>query len=138
MIKKIAFSLLFAVAALTASAEVTFDETSTLEEVLAKGKSEDKLIFVDIHATWCPPCRMMERDVFSREDIGEFMNANFVNAKYNIDEKIGGAIAKEYNISSIPTYLVFTADGKLINRITGALSGEEFVSRMYRVLSSPK
>ncbi len=136
MFKKITLSLLMAVATLSASAQVPFLEgTPTPEEVLAKGKSEEKFIFMDLHATWCPPCRMMERDVFSRADLGGFMGANFVNVKYNIDESVGKKLADEYRVASIPTYLIFNSEGKLVSRMTGARSAEEFMAEIQRVLS---
>lgn len=137
MIKRATLSLLFAVATLAASAQVPF-VTGTTEELYAKGKSENKLIFVDIYASWCPPCKMMDRDVFSREDVGKFMGGNFVNVKHNIDEGVGREMAQQYGISSIPTYLVFNADGKLVSRITGAMGADDFIARMQSIIDSQK
>ena len=45
------------------------------QEILAKAKEEDKLIFVDAYAAWCGPCKKMARDVFTKPEVGEFFNA---------------------------------------------------------------
>ncbi len=134
MIKRITttLALLFAVGAL--SAQVNFHAGSTTE-LYKRAKSEEKLIFMDLYATWCPPCKAMERDVFSRKDVGDYMNENFVNVKYNIDESIGREFADQYKVTSIPTYLIFTGDGKLVGRMTGGMTSDTFLFRMREFLT---
>ncbi len=124
--------MVFAVGAL--SAQVNF-QSGTTTEIYKKAKSEEKLVFMDLYATWCPPCKAMEANVFSREDVGDFMNDKFVNVKYNIDESMGKELANQYNVSSIPTYLIFTPEGELVGRVTGGMSSETFLFRMYEFLS---
>ncbi len=133
MIRRITLtlSLLFAVGAL--SAQVKF-HTGEISQLYAEAKSSDNLVFMDLYASWCPPCKMMERDVFSREDVGEFMAKNFVSAKYNVDEKIGGELSRQYGVSSIPTYLIFNKDGQMVGRITGAMSYKEFIANMQQII----
>lgn len=67
-----------------------------------------KLVFIDLYATWCPPCRMMEREVFSRKDVGDFMERHFVAAKYDVDKTTGKELLKRYGSGAIPLYLSST------------------------------
>lgn len=132
MLKKItlAISLLVATVALSPTeAQVQF-HTEGVEELYQMAQKGQKLVFMDLYASWCPPCRLMERDVFSREDVGDFMKKNFVSAKYNVDETIGNKLSNQYEVRSIPTYLIFTPEGKLIARLKGAMSPEEFIKNM--------
>ncbi len=132
MIHKItlALSLLIATAVITPSvAEVKFHTGST-EELYQKAKSQNRFVFIDLYAEWCPPCRAMESNVFSREDVGAFMAESFVSAKYNVDDKIGNRLSAQYEVRSIPTYLIFTPNGELIGRMTGGMSAEDFMSRV--------
>ena len=78
----------------------------------------------------------MERDVFSKKEVGDFMDEYFVAAKYDIDKPTGKALAGKHGIRSIPTYLVFNTEGDLLGKITGSMPAEEFTAAFGR--SSPK
>ena len=43
-----------------------------------KAKDENKIIFVDIYATWCGPCKLLKRTTFTDKEVGDFFNANFI------------------------------------------------------------
>lgn len=129
----LALALLCTLGLTTLSAQVNF-EKRPLAELYPLLEGNKRLVFVDLYASWCPPCKMMERDVFSREDVGEFMAKNFVSAKYNVDEKIGGELSRQYGVSSIPTYLIFNKDGQMVGRITGAMSYKEFIANMQQII----
>ena len=55
------------------------------KKVLAKAKAEKKLIFVDAYATWCGPCKKLQKEVFPDAAVGSFFNKNFINAKSILD-----------------------------------------------------
>ena len=95
-----------ALGATTVQAQVRF-ETGSTDSVRKKALESGKLVFIDLYATWCGPCRTMERDVFSRRDVGEFMERWFVAAKYDVDRSTGKALSQQYGVRSIPTYLIF-------------------------------
>ena len=38
-------------------------EKIPFKEILAKAKKENKLVFIDAMASWCGPCKMMEKNV---------------------------------------------------------------------------
>ena len=42
--------------------------------------------FVDCNTSWCEPCRYMENVVFKQENVRNFMNANFVCVKYDLEK----------------------------------------------------
>lgn len=59
-------------------------------------------VLVDFWATWCTPCKMMAPVI---EKIGEEMGDRVKVCKVDIDQNT--ALATQYNIMSIPTFLVF-------------------------------
>ena len=112
--KKILFTLLLVLGiSAAADAQVRFLDSST-DAVRKEAIAQDKLVFIDLYATWCGPCKAMERDVFSKKEVGDFMDEYFVAAKYDIDKPTGKALAGKHGIRSIPTYLVFNTEGDLL------------------------
>lgn len=86
----------------------TVDDT-TFEEVVLKSR---KLVFVDIWAPWCPPCRALGPIVekFAVD------NPSIEVVKINVDD--AEAVAEAYDIRAVPTLLVFK-DGQEIKRHVG-------------------
>ena len=114
-------------------AQVRF-ETGSTDLLHQKSVQSGKLVFIDLYADWCPPCRMMEREVFSKKEVGEFMEQHFVAAKYNVDQTTGRELMQRYGSGSIPLYLVFSSDGELLGRITGATDTETFLDNLRVIL----
>ncbi|MBM80530.1 MAG: thioredoxin [Planctomycetaceae bacterium] len=56
-------------------------------EAFEKAKKEKKLIFLSIGYSSCFWCHVMEREVFSDDEIAKFMNKNFVNIKVDREER---------------------------------------------------
>lgn len=117
------------VTACAAQAQVRF-HTGSLDAVRALAERENKLVFIDLYATWCAPCGEMEREVFARRDVGEFMDARFVAARYDVDGAVGGALSQRYDAKTIPTYLIFNVEGQLLGRTSGGRTAAEFLRDM--------
>lgn len=134
--KKYLLIALFALFALGASAKggVEFRE-GTLEEVMAEAVATEKLLFVELYATWCGPCRYMER-VLATEEVGEYMNPRFVSVRYDVDKAMGALLAQSNGVRSIPTCLVLNGRGEEIGRIVGSNGPERFIAAMRRLLAN--
>ena len=126
-----------ALGATTVQAQVRF-ETGSTDSVRKKALESGKLVFIDLYATWCGPCRTMERDVFSRRDVGEFMERWFVAAKYDVDKTTGKELLKRHGSGAIPLYLVFDTQGELLGRIQGAAKPDKFMADLQTILDSPQ
>jgi len=96
-------------------------------EVLAKAKSEKKLIFMDAYTTWCGPCKMMSRNVFPNENVGTFYNENFVNVKMDMERGEGVGLAKKYMVYAYPTLLYIDYSGEVVHRTAGYFGAEDFI-----------
>lgn len=132
--KSMLLFLLLACAGTAAQAQVRF-ETKSADAVREIAVKQGKPVFIDLYATWCPPCRLMEREVFSRKDVGEFMEKRFVAAKYDVDKTTGRELMQRYGTGAIPLYLVFDTDGELLGRIEGASEAETFMDNLRTILS---
>ncbi len=85
------------------------------------------LLVVDCWAPWCMPCRMIGPivDELSKEYAGKV-----VFGKLNLDEN--RVIAQRLEIMSIPT-LLFFREGKLVDRLIGALPKEQIKFRVEKL-----
>lgn len=119
------FSLIFSISAYSQDG-IQF-EKSSFTEILAKAKKEKKLIFVDAMASWCGPCKMMDKNIFSLKSVGDYYNATFINAKLDMEKGDGVEFAKKYGVSSYPSYLFINGDGQLITRNLGYLPEDNFL-----------
>ncbi len=129
-------AILFSAAG-ASQAQVKF-ETASTDAIREMAVRQGKLVFIDLYASWCPPCRMMERHVFSRKEVGAFMDERFVAAKYDTDQATGADLMKRYGQGAIPLYLIFDTEGRLLGRIQGASSPEEFMQSIRTILGRRK
>ncbi|WP_282015440.1 thioredoxin family protein [Marinifilum flexuosum] len=106
--------------------EVEFEHTSW-KKVLKKAKKQNKLIFVDCYTSWCGPCKMMAKDVFTQDHVADFFNSNFVNFKIDMEKGEGPELKPGWKINAYPTFLVINSKGEVIHRIVGAYGADEFI-----------
>lgn len=117
------------------------------DEVKQKAKDENKYIFIDVYATWCVPCKQMDKNIYPLAEVGKAYNDKFISIRLQADlskdkedtaswyqEKIKLQyheyvlkLLKAYNVGSYPTFLFFTPTGELVHRATGGLSSEKFI-----------
>ncbi len=90
-------------------------------------KDNHKLIFVDLYATWCGPCKMLKRNTFTNKEVADFFNANFINASIDVEKGVGLTLAEQYNVSMLPTLIITREDGKPVLFTTGYLDAKELM-----------
>lgn len=56
-------------------------------EAFRKARQLDRPVLLDVGATWCPLCDRMDRESYTRPEIAEFINANFVAVKLDYDAR---------------------------------------------------
>ncbi len=108
----------------------------SLQEALQAAAKENKPVFLDCYTSWCGPCKMMANTVFTQKKAGDYFNTTFVNIKIDMEKGEGPAIAKKYEVSAYPTFLVINPDGKLLHRIVGAETVDNFIKNVEAGLKS--
>ena len=106
----------------------------TWKELLAEAKKQNKPIFVDVYTTWCRPCKVLDKDVFPNEKVGEFYNKNFINYKIDAEKDEGLEIAKRYGVAQYPTLIYL--DDKLEATVAeaGTLNGDDLIIQGNKIL----
>ncbi|MGL6128413.1 disulfide isomerase [Chryseobacterium artocarpi] len=98
------------------------------KDIIAKAKKEKKLVFIDAYASWCGPCKMMEKNVFTQKAVGDYFNTNFINARFDMEKGEGRDIASKFGVRSYPTYLFLNGEGELVSRNSGYMEEGIFVA----------
>ncbi len=114
------------------------DTTTSWAKVMSIASKEKKLIFVDAYTDWCSWCKVMDKETFSDSAIAKFMNEKFVSVKYEMETGFGASMSAKYRVNAFPTFLIFTPDGKLVNRILGYRKSKEFLERLAIALDPAK
>ncbi|NML40779.1 thioredoxin fold domain-containing protein [Chitinophaga sp. G-6-1-13] len=119
---------------------VHFRDDISWEEVKKIAKEENKNIFVDLYATWCIPCKQMDKKTYVNDTLGSYMNSRFISIKLQIDtgkndnkntQKMYSTAADmvaKYRIQIVPSYLFFDSNGTLIHRALGFMTTDSLIS----------
>jgi len=97
------------------------------ESNLQKAKSENKLIMLDAYASWCGPCKAMDKKTFTDAEVGTFFNENFVCVKMDMEKGKGPMLQKKYKLTAYPTIYFIDGKGKKVHENKGYLNPTEFL-----------
>nr|WP_294873632.1 thioredoxin fold domain-containing protein [uncultured Pedobacter sp.] len=119
---------------------IKFQQLTSWKVVKEKAMNENKYIFLDLFATWCGPCKDMDRNVFPLAEVGAFYNDKFICIKVQMDKtKDDNALVKawyahaeninnQYQIPGYPTYLYFSPKGELVHKVSGLMPAKRFLA----------
>lgn len=109
---------------------INFEQTKEWKKVLKKAKKEKKLIFVDCYTSWCGPCKMLAKNVFTQNAVADYFNRTFVNAKYDMEKDEDGVKLKtQFGVKAFPT-LVFVdpVTQEVVHRMVGSGTAEWLIA----------
>ncbi len=105
------------------------------DEAFDEAKSADKLIFLDVSASWCHWCMVMEESTYSDPKVVEMLNRDFVPIYVDTDTRPD--INDKYNQGGWPSVAVLTPDGRVLAGRT-TMSADELVVLLETVRTTYK
>ena len=97
-------------------------------EALAKEKGIPMVIH--FHAHWCGPCRTMESEVLNTAEVHAILGSGIVGVKVNSDDRRD--LVSRFGISSLPTDVIVSPDGKILSKDVGSPGRSGYVARLSR------
>lgn len=101
---------------------INFEQTKQWNALVKKAKKAKKLIFVDCYTSWCGPCKMLAKNVFTQDSVADYFNKTFINAQFDMEKDKDGVMLKnKFAVKAFPT-LVFVdpATQEVVHRMVGA------------------
>jgi thioredoxin-related protein len=109
------------------------DWDAGIEQARATGKP----ILVDVYTDWCGWCKRMDRDVYARPEIREFLTTRYVTvkldaeasdaARYQGKNYSSSTLAERFKVTSYPTTIFLRANGDHILNVPGYVPADRFL-----------
>ena len=118
-------------------------------EALEKAKASNKLVFVDLYADWCIPCRVMDANVYSDPTVASLLNNRFIPVKLNADSQdtivcdgqsktVQRCYFDVWELSALPAFVLIAPKGLTILTVTDSMSPQEMQMLLYQFLEKEK
>ena len=112
--------------------------TESLDEGFNEASLTNKPVFVYYTADWCPPCKMLKKETFSRPEVSDFLHEKFVLVTIDLTERGGpnSIIAQANDVRSSPAMFIYDSEGVQRDRQSGFMDEAAFMNWASRALTS--
>ncbi|MFC4992195.1 thioredoxin family protein [Rubritalea tangerina] len=100
---------------------------TNIDEAKKLSKEKNKPVFVEFTGSdWCPPCMMMEKNVFSKGAFKTGAEKDFILVKIDIPNgdkalrKKNEKVLEKYKVSGVPTVVLLDPKGKEFSRFSAS------------------
>jgi len=101
--------------------------STDVEAAVAQAKKEKKAVLVEFTGSdWCPPCIIMNKNVFSKKEFIDAASKDFVLVEIDLpdsDKELAAKnmiVAEKYKIEGFPTVVLLNGEGKEFTRFFAA------------------
>lgn len=101
------------------------------EQNQSQTESKATLELLDFWAVWCGPCRIMEPILNQLE---EDYKDKMVIRKLNVDESENQSLMQQYNVMSVPTYIILK-NGEAVGSFIGVQPKATLVTKIEAALN---
>ena len=100
------------------------------EKAEALAKANRIPIVIHFHAHWCGPCQTMESEVLNTTEVRAALGSTIIGVKVHCDDRRD--LVARFGISSLPTDVIVSADGRILSKDVGSPGRTAYVARLAR------
>lgn len=104
---------------------------------LREAGTSGRPVLVDVYTGWCGWCKRMDRDVYARADVQNYLARKFVTVKLDAESNEAAryegraytsrTLAAQFGVTGYPTTLFLSAKGVPLGNIPGYSPPEDFL-----------
>lgn len=139
MVKQLGFFLVILCLFLhtTLSGQISYWE-GNYEELFAEAEIQDKSILLYFNFDQCGACKQMDSMTLSKAIVSEYFDEKYISYSVNTRTETGIEINRIHKIRLHPTFLFLNAKGKVMHKIVGVFSPEQFIAHGKSAISQNK
>jgi len=104
---------------------------------LEESRQNGRPVLVDVYTDWCGWCRRMERDVYTRDDVRDYLSRRFVVVRLDAEAKdeatyegkmyTSRSLAERFRVTGYPTTIFLRANGEHLVNVPGYVPADRFL-----------
>jgi thioredoxin-related protein len=104
---------------------------------LSAAQASDRPVIVDVYTDWCRWCRQMDRDVYARPDVQQYLDSHFVTIRLNAESsesvsyrgrmQSARSLASSFGVSGYPTTIFLASNGDHLVNVPGYVDADRFL-----------
>lgn len=101
---------------------------TNFDEAEAAAKKAGVPLVVHFWAPWCGPCRNMEAEVLSSQNVQAMLGKGIIGVKVNSDENKN--LVSRFGVTALPTDVFVSPDGKVLTRSVGSPGLQGYLAKL--------
>lgn len=100
------------------------------DRAMEEAQRRDCVLLVHFYATWCVPCKRMDRDVLYSPELSRLLEAGAVAVK--VDGEKHGDLKIRFDVEAYPTDIILSPQGRLLSSSQGYQTRDAYLSTLAR------
>jgi thioredoxin-related protein len=104
---------------------------------MAEADKSQRPVLVDVYTDWCGWCKRMDRDVYTRPEIRDYLGRKFVMVKLNAEANDAAryegrswtsrSLASRFQVTGYPTTIFLRSNGEHLANLPGYIAADRFL-----------